>query len=246
MPRNPRKNNFSNFYHIIVQGDEKKFIFQKDIYKDKYLYLLKKNAFRNDVMIIAYCLMDNHVHILIHSKEQERISKMMSQIGTAYGIFFSRKRKNVGHVFRDRYKSEPIWNQGHLLNCIRYIHENPVKAGIVENCNEYLYSSYNDFINEPEIYENINNLCYVKKEEYMDVLENTQTDEEYIDIEGDYEDIDTVFEKIKTEYDLNNLNNKSIFEIYNKLRKKCNASKSKVAKLLNIERNKFSKLVKNI
>ena len=169
---------------------------------------------------------------------------MMSQCGTSYGLFFSKERKIAGHVFRDRYKSEAICNQEHLLNCIKYIHENPVKANIVENCSQYLYSSYNDFLNESEIYENLKKFCCIEKEEYLDVITNTHTDEKYIEIEGDFEDTTVVFEKMKTKYNLNDLNKEEIFEIYHELKERCKASKSLVAKLLNIERNRFAKLVK--
>ena len=244
MSRRARNHYLSNFYHIIVQGDEKKFIFEKSNYKDKYIYLLKRNAFRNDVDIIAYCVLDNHVHILIHSKEQERITKMMSQCGTSYGLFFSKERRKIGHVFRDRYKSEPIYDQNHLLNCIRYIHENPVKANIVKNCSQYLHSSYNDFLNKTETYEILEKFCCIERDYYIDVVANTHTNEKYIEVEGDFEEVEAVYEKMKLKYDLNNLKKEEIFEIYHELKERCNASKSLVAKLLNIERNRFAKLVK--
>ena len=86
MPRKPRYYYQSSFYHIMVQGDEKKYIFKQEKYKKRYLYLLKHNAFRNDVEIIAYCLMDNHVHILVFCPEIERISKMMVQSNTSFGL----------------------------------------------------------------------------------------------------------------------------------------------------------------
>ena len=141
MPRKARNCYVSDFYHIMIQGDEKKSIFRKERYKEKIVYLLKRNAFRNDVKLIAYCVMDNHVHILVHSKEIERVSKMMLQTNTSYGKFFSKERKNVGHVFRDRYRSEAIYTQKYLINCIKYIHENPVKANIAHSCKKYQYSS---------------------------------------------------------------------------------------------------------
>lgn len=244
MPRRARNCYLSDFYHIMVQGDEKKFIFEKSSHKEKYLYLLKRNAFRNDVYIIAYCVMNNHVHVLIHSKEKERISKMMSQCDTSYGLFFSKERGRIGHVFRDRYKSEPINNQEHLINCIKYIHENPVKANIVENCSQYKYSSYNDFVNNKEIYDNLKKFCYMDESSYTDVIINTHTDEKYIEIEGDFEDIDDVFEDIKKRYDLDNLKNDEIIEIFYELKERCNAHKYLVAKLLKIERNRLAKIVK--
>ncbi len=88
MARKSRNMLISDFYHIMVQGDEKKYIFETIDSKKKFIYLLKRNAFRNDVKIIAYCVMDNHVHILLHSNEIERISKMMSQCNTAFGLYY--------------------------------------------------------------------------------------------------------------------------------------------------------------
>ena len=99
MARKSRDFYLSDFYHLMVQGDEKKFIFEKGYYKDKYIYLLKRNAFRNDVKIIAYCIMDNHAHILVHSKEINRISKMMLQCNTSYGLYYSKKEKMLDMSF---------------------------------------------------------------------------------------------------------------------------------------------------
>ena len=148
MPRKPRNFYLSDFYHIMVQGDEKKYIFSKEWYKEKFIYLLKRNAFRNDIRIIAYCIMDNHAHVLFHCKDINRISKTMAQCNTSYGKYYSKERQNVGHVFRDRYKSQYIYDRDYLFKCIKYIHLNPVKAKKVKCEEEYKYSSYKDFVNK--------------------------------------------------------------------------------------------------
>ena len=85
---------------------------------------------------------------------------------------------------KDRYKSEPIGDMEHLLNCIKYIHENPVKANIVKECNQYIYSSYNEFLNDSKIYENLQQFCHIEREEYTDVITNTHTDKKYIEMEA--------------------------------------------------------------
>ena len=243
MARKARNYHLPDFYHIMVQGDEKKFIFEKDYCKDKYIYLLKRNAFRNDVKIIAYCIMDNHVHVLIYSKEQCRISKMMSQCNTSYGLFFSKERGNVGHVFRDRYRSEPIYSKTHLLNCIKYIHENPVKANIVKSCGGYLFSSFNDFLNRNNIFdEELKNICDITDEDYISLINNPHTDAKYIDDEHK-EELMGVLNEIKLEYNFENLNEKDMIKIYKELKYRCQSSKTQVSKLLNIERKKFSKIL---
>lgn len=91
MPRKSREYYLSNFYHVMIQGDEKKFIFTKDMFKEKIIYLLKQNAIRNDVKLIAYCIMDNHAHILVYCKALENLSRMMLQSNTAYGRYYSKK-----------------------------------------------------------------------------------------------------------------------------------------------------------
>lgn len=242
MARKSRDYYLSDFYHIMIQGDEKKFIFDNNSKKNKIIYLLKRNAFRNDVKIIAYCIMDNHAHILIHCKEQARMSKMMSQCNTSFGLYFSKMRGNIGHVFRDRYKSEPIFTKIHLLNCIKYIHENPVKANIVRYCSEYPYSSFNEYLNKKN--DDIRDICDITNDDYLDIITNSHTDDKYIDDEPlKKEELINVFDEIKIKYNTDNLTEKEMSEIYIELKKRCQTSKTQVAKLLNIERKKFAKIL---
>lgn len=244
MPRKPRNFYLSDFYHIMVQGDEKKYIFSKDHFKDKYIYLLKRNSFRNDIRIIAYCIMDNHAHILLHCIDINKISKTMAQCNTSYGMFYSKERKNVGHVFRDRYKSEAIYDENYLINCIKYIHENPVKAGIVKKCDDYLFSSFNEYINKTNpLYCEMIECCDFGENEYCDIIKNSHTEIEYID-DIEKEEIEFVFNEIEDKYNINNLNNNDIKEIYKILYKRCKISKAKIADLLGINRRTFLNKIK--
>ena len=241
MPRKARCYQISYFYHIMIQGDEKKYIFSQAEQKEKYRYLLNHNAFRNDVKIIAYCIMDNHVHVLVHSKEQERISKMMSQCNTSYGRFFSQKRGEVGHVFRERFKSECIHTKSHLLNCIKYIHLNPVKANIVQKSEEYIYSSYNKYLNQMDN-ETID-ICDISEEEYIDIIKATSVEMRFIDDKIMSEEKEKVLNEINEKYDLQDLSKRDIVEIYLELKKRCDISKTQMAKLINVERKKFAKII---
>lgn len=231
--RKPRYYYESNFYHVMVQGDEKKYIFQSYRNKEKYLYYLKHNAFRNDVEIIAYCIMDNHVHVLLFCPDIERISKMMSQCNTSFGMYYSKKRQNVGHVFRDRFRSESIYTKEHLINCIKYIHNNPVKAHICDEPVKYHFSSYRDFSNLDSRIKEISDLSYI---EIKSILENSDTITMFLDDEYSKEDINIAFERIKKEISYNESDDNSIGQMYLKLKEHCRINNTEIAKLLNMKR----------
>lgn len=148
MSRIARKSIVSKFIHIVVKGIKSEFIFYKKEYKEKYIFLLNKCIRELEgIDLIAYCVMDNHVHLLVYIEEISKTETLMRKINTAYAIFYNLKEDRTGYVFFNRYHSEMIENIMHLLSCIRYIHENPVKAGIVEKGYLYQYSSCKAFIN---------------------------------------------------------------------------------------------------
>ena len=89
--------------------------------------------------------MHNHSHLLIHSENPEEISKFMQKVNTTYSMYYNKINNRVGYVFRNRFKSQEILDQGQLYTCLRYIHNNPVKANITKTMQEYKHSSYNEF-----------------------------------------------------------------------------------------------------
>ena len=151
MPRIARKDLESTYFHVISQGIEKKYIFEKEIYKKRYLQLLYKESENFEIKIIAYCIMDNHVHLLINVEKIETMSKFMHKVNFMYAQYYNFMENNrKGYVFRNRFVSEPICDEFHLLNCIIYIHNNPVKAKMVKYAYQYKYSSYNIFLTKNE------------------------------------------------------------------------------------------------
>lgn len=142
MPRKSRNSIKTSYYHIMTQGINKSYIFERteDIkYYIKCMFKLKDNY---SLKIIAYCIMNNHAHLLIKTELIEELSKYMQRLNIKYSHYFNKKYNRVGYVFRDRYKSEGIYDEEHLYNCIRYIYDNPVKAGICKHASEYPYSNY--------------------------------------------------------------------------------------------------------
>ncbi len=146
MPRKARKDIFSKFLHIMVQGINKEYIFNKEEEIKKYFKFLSESTKEFNVKIVAYCIMNNHVHLLVFCKNIEEISKFMKNTNTKYGIYYNKTHDRCGYVFRNRYRAEETYTQAHLLSCINYIHNNPVKAGMCKNKWDYNFSSYNDYL----------------------------------------------------------------------------------------------------
>lgn len=145
MPRTARKLSKIGVYHVMVRGINRQDIFLDDKDRKTFLDKLNNAKERSNCRIYAYCLMSNHVHLLI-AEEDETISQMMKRLGSSYVYWYNKRYERVGHLFQDRFRSEPINNESYLLTAIRYIHQNPVKAMIVSDCENYVWSSYRDYI----------------------------------------------------------------------------------------------------
>jgi REP element-mobilizing transposase RayT len=140
MPRQPRQKSETGIYHVIVRGIGQQEIFYDEKDMQRYLETVIKVSSENSVSILGYCLMSNHVHLLIN-EGGTNISSIMKRIGVSYAYWYNRKYERSGHVFQDRYKSEPVENDAYLLTVIHYIHHNPVKASLVNKPHEYKWSS---------------------------------------------------------------------------------------------------------
>lgn len=177
--------------HNMVQGINREYIFEKNEEKQKYLYLMKKYNKEYKVSIIAYCIMDNHAHLLLHSNDSKNLSLFMKEINTRYALYYNKKKERIGYVFRNRFESKVMGTELQTLRCIKYIHMNPVKAHIVETEDKYQFSSYNYYINQNQfINSKILNSIFNSKKDYLDKLINIQ----YMDLnlekeEGDFSQI---------------------------------------------------------
>ena len=153
MARIPRNSLCGNFLHVIVQGINREKIFSKEEYKKEFKRILVRETSEKGIDIIAYCIMDNHAHLLyyIDYMDKLKLSECMHKINTLYAIFYNKKENRVGVVYRNRYYTKPINDLMHLTSCIVYIHRNPVKAGIVKNEMQYKYSSFNEYYGDNKI-----------------------------------------------------------------------------------------------
>ena len=146
MPRTARAASQSGIYHVMFRGNELSDIFIDDEDRAKFLQTLFKKVQDEKFVIYAYCLMDNHVHLLIKG-EHGKLGNLIKRINTGYVYYFNKKYGRVGHLFQDRFRSEPVDTESYFFDAVRYIHNNPVKACMVTAAGEYFWSSYNDYIN---------------------------------------------------------------------------------------------------
>lgn len=142
MPRQPRLLLPNSYYHIMTRGNNHKVVFKKP--KDYQYYLDLINRFKNELPFELYhfCLMPNHVHLLVQTKNAGSFSVFMKKINLAYFHYYKRKYNWIGHFWQDRFKSQTIGKDSYFIQCGKYIELNPVRAGLVKKPEEYLFSSY--------------------------------------------------------------------------------------------------------
>ncbi len=150
MPRAPRQKSESGIYHIMLRGINQQVIFEDEEDNQKFIETIKNYKAVSGYKVFAYCLMSNHVHILL-KVEKEELDLIMKRIAGSYVYWYNWKYHRVGHLFQDRFKSEPVEDDIYFLTVLRYIHQNPIKSGIVKDIDDYQYSSYNDYVKNKNI-----------------------------------------------------------------------------------------------
>lgn len=217
MKRIPRSEYHHGFFHVMVQGINKKFIFEKSIEKEEYLSLLLKYKENFKIILLAYCIMDNHVHLLIYTDEVYEMSEYMRIVNSKFARDYNKAFDRVGYVFRDRFNSQYIDTKDYLQKCLNYIHMNPVKANIVKKPSEYKYSTYNDYMEKKGIVnDRVIEKIFNEKEDYKEKFANIPNDEiEVMDIDREQENFMVAVKKYikKRKVELENVKNKR--ELFN-------------------------------
>lgn len=221
MNRKARSSYENGFFHVMVQGINKKYIFEKGIEKEEYLSLVLKYKDKFNITLLAYCIMDNHAHLLIYTNEIYEMSKYMRLINSKFARDYNRATNRVGYVFRDRFNSQYIDNKEYLLKCIRYIHMNPVKANIVEKPEEYKFSSYNNFLTKDGIVnDEVINMIFDNENDYLKKFINISNEEiEVMDIDREQENFMVAVRKY---IEVNKTDIENIKKDKNILKKFCN------------------------
>lgn len=224
MSRYPRSYIKTTYFHVITQGINKNYIFEREEDIKYYIKIMYNLIEKQKVEIVAYCIMNNHAHILIKAEEIKELSKYMQRLNTKYAIYYNKKYEKVGYVFRDRYKSEGIYSEEQLYSCINYIYNNPVKAGMCNKAEEYLYSNHRKIKN------------------------NIVEDYNFIDINENDGICQNVLEKFLIENNLEleylKANKRKLRELIIILKQKTNCSLREIAEYTNVSRETIRKIYK--
>lgn len=130
------------YYHVIARGNQKQNVFLQQADFEKYLGLLKHYKRRYKFRLYAWCLMPNHVHLILEVNKPKELPKIIQGLNLGYARWFNKKYNKVGHLWQGRYKSLIIQKDRYVLDCINYIEENPLRANIKQKPFEYVWSSY--------------------------------------------------------------------------------------------------------
>ena len=165
MPRASRKKSESGIYHIMLRGINQQVIFEDDEDYEKFIETIRNYKAVSGYKVFAYCLMSNHIHLLL-KVEKEDIDLIVKRIAGSYVYWYNWKYYRKGHLFQDRFKSEPVEDETYFLTVLRYIHQNPTKTGF--KIDEYEFSSYNEYMkDESKIVDLDFALSLMGKEEFV-------------------------------------------------------------------------------
>lgn len=144
MPRMARKESSTKVYHVILRGNDKQDIFLDEQDYKKFIKELKNTKEKYECELYAYCLMTNHVHLVIYDKNN-MLSKFMQSLEVTYSAYFSKKYGKNGHLFQNRFLSKVVETREYLMQVCRYVHQNPVKAKI-STVDKYKWSSFKEYL----------------------------------------------------------------------------------------------------
>lgn len=184
MPRRARKDLNTTYIHVMVQEINKEYIFENEKNLKKYLESIKSIKSEEQFELLAYCMMNDHAHFLFWVNKFNDFEKYMHKNNLKFAQDYNKEKNRCGVVFRNRYQVEPIYKINHLTNCIKYIHNNPVKANMVSKCSDYPFSSYMEYTNKTGVAksERLKEL-FGDVENYLDIIDHSY-DRIFIDYEN--------------------------------------------------------------
>jgi REP element-mobilizing transposase RayT len=168
MPRQARKKSESGIYHIMLRGINQQQIFEDAEDYEKFLEILRDCKAICKFKLYAYCLMGNHVHLLL-KEGSESLEQVFKRLCGRFVYWYNVKYQRVGHLFQDRFKSEPVDSDEYFITVLRYIHQNPTKAGLCKLVEDYPHSSYMDYFNENSIVDRKDVLDLMTMDEFIGI-----------------------------------------------------------------------------
>lgn len=174
MARQSRQVCGSGVYHLMVRGVNRSEIFIDDNDRCHYLNTLAKIKMEESIIILGYCLMPNHVHLL-SKDDNQNISKFMQRLNVSYSRYFNTRHQRVGHLFQNRFRSEAIEDDAYIMTVLSYIHLNPTKAGMTHQPDSYRWSSCQVYYGDADFLPGLTDTEFILAM-YSDKLEMARAD----------------------------------------------------------------------
>lgn len=188
MPKTARQASETNIYHVTARGVGKRRIFEDDGDRQRLLDSIVRFKDKRGVSVIAWAFMENHLHLLVSASLAD-LGSFMGSLLTSYSQAFNGKHGHVGHVFQGRYHSEPVESDSHLLEVVRYIHQNPLSSGI-SSLEDYRWSSYRQYLGEAGICDTSMVLHQFPSAESFKAFHDCKADQAIVYLDGYHPRID--------------------------------------------------------
>lgn len=234
----------------MMRGNERKEIFIDDEDRIRFIETISEKKQKGRFNLHAFCLMDNHVHLML-SEGTEDIATVIKRIAVSYVYYFNKKYKRVGHLFQDRYRSEVVEDDRYILALARYIHNNPVKAGLTKTAGGYRWSSYLCYLDENQYLDKILDKEILlaifsddkekAKKQYIEFMNETN-DDKFIDLQEEKQIMDEdaaklLFEQMSAGQDNNQ-------ELIREFKQRTNLSLRQIAAITGINKDKVNKFLR--
>ena len=257
MVRTARIKSESGYYHVLLRGNNRGCIFHDNKDRKKFLTILSEQVDKGFISVIAYCLMDNHLHLLIRENINQ-LADAMRSLNTAYALYFNKKHDRSGHLFQNRYQSESINDDRYLFAALRYIHQNPINANICTHVENYQWSS-DIYYRNPELESFIDTgvLCFINRDrttaidEYIRLMKNSEK-ETFLEIPEEilsHAEIKILVDSELKRAGVNDLSgiskNKALAVAIRVLHRKHGLSIRKIAEVINISKSTVQSMIKN-
>lgn len=144
MSRHRRRESITGLYHVMARGLNRAAIFAENRERKRFISILRDNLSQFNVAVYAYCIMPNHIHLLVKTEIQE-LSSFMAKVLAAYAQYYNYKNNRIGYVFQDRFKSQCIEEEEYFWNCLRYIHLNPLMDRDLNKLQSYKFCSFHEY-----------------------------------------------------------------------------------------------------
>ena len=254
MSRESRRFSSTKVYHIICKGIDGQDIFYNDYDKTVFLDKILETKENIDYTVYAYCLMSNHVHLVLGIQD-EYLSKLMKSLSIRYISYFNKKYLRSGPFFQDRFNSKCVENQKYFLDVCRYVHQNPEKAGICK-VQDYKWSSYHEYIGKEKIISKNILLHYFNNniEEFEKFNTNGKSDNEFdfmeYELKKNFKDDELakfIMDKLNIENinDISKMTKEELYKNLDFLKNMQYTNLSQIARVTRLSRWRLERILKN-